>query len=104
MTEQSTKFYAHFVALALRLAEQLYIDVAATPDDMQQWQKDADAITRLSARGLITQASAHAARRALAKKIISNANANAGHKQKPDVEHKQRLERAKAQRKREYGR
>lgn len=62
----------NFGALAPKLSEQL-IDagVSASVVDRKQWQKDADAITRLYVRSLIADSTALDARKKLMRKIIS---------------------------------
>jgi len=61
----------HFGALCPSIAEQLIEQgVVTIPDDINHFQEDADAVTRLVIRGLITDSQASAARRKLLKKIV----------------------------------
>jgi len=58
----------HFGALAPKLKEQLK-EFMVLPDDLEHAQLDADAITRLSIRGLITGSETLKARRKLGQKL-----------------------------------
>lgn len=55
-----------FGALAPKLSEQLQ----RTGKQITHFQKDADAITRLAIRGIISSSTAHAARGMLVKQIM----------------------------------
>lgn len=65
----------HFGATAAPLKEQLKKTTGATwaDDALDHLQKDADSITRLFIRGLITDAQAHRARQKLMNKITKAA-------------------------------
>lgn len=60
-----------FGAMAPRISEQLESQgCAAKTADMVAWQRDAEAITRLSVRGLISEAAMTSARRKLLTDIL----------------------------------
>jgi hypothetical protein len=65
----------HFGATASPLKEQLKKMTGATwaADALDHFQKDADAVTRLFVRNLITDAQAHRARQKLVNKITKAA-------------------------------
>jgi hypothetical protein len=61
----------HFGALCPSIAEQLIEQgVVAIPDEINHFQGDADAITRLMFRGMLSDSQAHTARQKLLKKIV----------------------------------
>ena len=47
----------------------------ATKDDIEHWEKDRKALARLRVRGLLPDATAHAAERRLMKKIVAGVRA-----------------------------
>lgn len=55
-------------ALATRLRNQIHPD-AISDKDLRPFQADADAVTRLSVRGLLTEAQVYAARKKLVKRL-----------------------------------
>lgn len=60
-----------FGAMAPDIAQQLaYQGLTAKPRAIDHWQKDADAITRLAVRGILSDAAKSAARRKLLKTIL----------------------------------
>ena len=60
-----------FGALAKPLREQLALQCLSPNNGVvRHWQRDADAISRLSVRGLLTEAGTSQARRRLLKNII----------------------------------
>jgi hypothetical protein len=63
----------HFGAMAPKLAEQIPDDVCVDAGDLLHWQKDADAITRLAIRGVITDSQARAGRQKLVQRIAKAA-------------------------------
>lgn len=64
----SSKFVFKFGALAPSLADQLKADDRQS-EILAPYQKDADAITRLSVRGLLSEAEIYRARTRLVQKI-----------------------------------
>jgi ribosomal protein L13 len=57
--------------MAQGIKQQLaYQGLTAKPSVIQHWQKDADAITRLAVRGMLSDAAKSAARRKLLKTIL----------------------------------
>lgn len=61
-----------FGAMAPRISEQVERQgFTAKTADMVEWQRDAEAITRLAVRALQTEASTMAARRKLLKRILT---------------------------------
>lgn len=61
-----------FGALVPSIADQLAAKgMKAARNDLKHWQADANAITRLSIRGLISDSAARAARQKLTRKIAA---------------------------------
>ena len=61
----------HFGALCPSIAEQLIEQgVVTIPDEINHFQKDADATTRLLIRGLLTDSQTRSARQKLINKIV----------------------------------
>lgn len=59
-----------FGALAPDIKRQLPPGVVMADGDLEHFQRDADSITRLSVRGLITDAAKNAARQKLMERIV----------------------------------
>ena len=60
-----------FGAMAPDIGQQLaYQGLTAKPRAIDQWQKDADAITRLAVRGMLSDAERERVRRRLLKTIL----------------------------------
>ena len=69
-TATKKKVQIHFGALSLPIVDQLLEQgVSVIPGDINHFQTDANAITRLVLRGLISEAQARTARGKLIKKI-----------------------------------
>ena len=69
-TQAKTNIGMIFGAFADPIADQLLKQgVNASSNDCEHWQKDADAITRLSVRGLITRTERYKADRRLMSRI-----------------------------------
>jgi hypothetical protein len=68
-----------FGAFAPRISEQLeQHGMKARTADVVAWQRDAEAITRLAVRGLLTEAGGSAARRKLLRKILAGSDGDNG--------------------------
>jgi len=66
------KLAINFGALPPPIKEQLRQQgLKAKAKDIWHWQRDADAITRCVIRGLISDSTAHAARRRVIRKIVA---------------------------------
>lgn len=66
------KVSLQFGAMVARISEQLDdLGLTANSHLMAHWQRDAEAITRLSVRGMLSEAETSKARRRLLKEILS---------------------------------
>lgn len=76
----------HFGAMAPSISEQLEGQgLTAEPADLLHWQKDADAITRLTVRQMLPESQAHAARKRLMKKIAKAVKAADDNLEDPSI-------------------
>jgi hypothetical protein len=68
----------NFGAMAPSIAEQLTEQKLLCNTDIEHWQRDADAITRLAVRGMLPLAQARAARQRLLREIARHVKPNVG--------------------------